>query len=140
MTSVGIPVEVLETVAGLRGDDDRRGGPVKPGEESLGSVLPRFVEQVHLVDDHDGAPLEELRAERAELTPNVSSATGHASGPSPPSSTYSSSAVRSMCARKRCPSPAPSLAPSMRPGMSAMTAVPSPMYSTPRFGSMVVNG
>ena len=80
-------------------------------------------------------------ARKAPSSPRrVSSASGHASGPSPPSSTYRSSAVRSTCARNRCPRPAPSLAPSMSPGMSAMTAVPSPRYSTPRLGSMVVNG
>ena len=48
--------------------------------------------------------------------------------------------MRSMCARKRSPSPAPSLAPSIRPGMSASTTCPSSSSITPRFGSRVVKG
>ena len=38
------------------------------------------------------------------------------------SSTWTSSRVRSTCARNSWPSPAPSLAPSIRPGMSAITS------------------
>ena len=56
------------------------------------------------------------------------------------SSTWTSSRVRSTCARKSCPRPAPSLAPSIRPGMSATTSWRSSRSSTPSTGESVVNG
>ena len=54
--------------------------------------------------------------------------------------TWTSTRVRSTCARKSWPSPAPSLAPSISPGMSARISCRSPSSSTPSTGSSVVNG
>ena len=140
MTPVELPDEVLEAVAALRRDDELRGRPAEAGEESLGSVLPCFVQQVHLVDDHDGGTLEELGAERAELAPE--GVQRHRPGVRPVAAVeHVQQQRRALDVRQEAvPRPAPSLAPSMSPGMSAITAVPSPRYSTPRLGSMVVNG
>ena len=60
--------EVLEAVAGLRGDE--RPSPTAsrgPARNSSAPLPSGVVEQVRLVDDHDRGPLEELGAEGAEL-------------------------------------------------------------------------